>query len=90
VQSFRFIASLVKEGEYNERREYGSGHAEGSTVTEGEEMESKMLDLQAVARDLYQTGLDLGLTPAEAALLISEMALPLLVCNEAEEEFAAG
>jgi hypothetical protein len=65
-------------------------NAEGSTVTEGEEMESKMLDLQAVARDLYQTGLDLGLTPAEAALLISEMALPLLVCNEGEEEFTAG
>jgi hypothetical protein len=67
-----------------------SMNAEGGTVMEGEEMESKMLDLQAVARDLYQTGLDLGLTPAEAALLISEMALPLLVCNEAEEEFAAG
>ena len=65
-------------------------NAKGSTVTEGEEMESKMLDLQAVARDLYQTGLDLGLTPAEAALLISEMALPLLVCNEGEEEFTAG
>jgi hypothetical protein len=43
-----------------------------------------------MARDLYQTGLDLGLTPAEAALLISEMALPLLVCNEDEEEFTAG
>jgi hypothetical protein len=65
-------------------------NAEVSTVTEGEEMESNMLDLQAMARDLYQTGLDLGLTPAEAALLISEMALPLLVCNEGEEEFAAG
>ena len=65
-------------------------NARGSTVMEGEEMESKMLDLQAVARDLYQTGLDMGLTPAEAALLISEMALPLLVCNEGEEEFAAG
>ncbi len=65
-------------------------NAKGSTVMEGEEMESKMLDLQAIARDLYQTGLDLGLTPAEAALLISEMALPLLVCNEGEEEFAAG
>jgi hypothetical protein len=65
-------------------------NAEGSTVTEREEMESKMLDLQAMARDLYQTGLDLGLTPAEAALLISEMALPLLVCNEGEEEFTAG
>lgn len=65
-------------------------NAEGNTVTEGEEMESKMLDLQAMARDLYQTGLDLGLTPAEAALLISEMALPLLVCNEGEEEFTAG
>jgi hypothetical protein len=65
-------------------------NAEGSTVTEGEEMENKVLDLQAVARDLYQTGLDLGLTPAEAALLISEMALPLLVCNEGEEEFTAG
>jgi hypothetical protein len=65
-------------------------NAEGSTVTEGEEMGSKMLDLQAMARDLYQTGLDLGLTPAEAALLISEMALPLLVCNEDEEEFTAG
>jgi hypothetical protein len=65
-------------------------NAEGSTVTESEEMESKVLDLQAVARDLYQTGLDLGLTPAEAALLISEMALPLLVCNEGEEEFTAG
>jgi hypothetical protein len=65
-------------------------NAEGSTVTEGEKMESKMLDLQAVARDLYQTGLDLGLTPAEAALLISEMALPLLVCNEGEEEFTTG
>ena len=65
-------------------------NAEGSTVVEGEEMESKMLDLQAMARDLYQTGLDLGLTPAEAALLISEMALPLLVCNEDEEEFTAG
>ena len=65
-------------------------NAAGSTVTEGEEMGSKMLDLQAMARDLYQTGLDLGLTPAEAALLISEMALPLLVCNEDEEEFTAG
>jgi hypothetical protein len=65
-------------------------NARGSTVMEGEEMESKMLDLQAIARDLYQTGLDMGLTPAEAALLISEMALPLLVCNEGEEEFAAG
>ena len=65
-------------------------NAEVSTVTEGDEMESNMLDLQAMARDLYQTGLDLGLTPAEAALLISEMALPLLVCNEGEEEFAAG
>jgi hypothetical protein len=65
-------------------------NAAGSTVTEGEEMENKMLDLQAMARDLYQTGLDLGLTPAEAALLISEMALPLLVCNEDEEEFTAG
>jgi hypothetical protein len=65
-------------------------NAAGSTVTEGEEMENKMLDLQAMARDLYQTGLDLGLTPAEAALLISEMALPLLVCNEGEEEFTAG
>jgi hypothetical protein len=65
-------------------------NAEGSTVTEGEEMENKVLDLQAVARDLYQTGLDLGLTPAEAALLISEMALPLLVCNEGEKEFTAG
>jgi hypothetical protein len=65
-------------------------NAIGSTVMEGEEMESKMLDLQAIARDLYQTGLDMGLTPAEAALLISEMALPLLVCNEGEEEFAAG
>jgi len=65
-------------------------NAKGSTVMEGEEMESKMLDLQAIARDLYQTGLDMGLTPAEAALLISEMALPLLVCNEGEEEFAAG
>lgn len=65
-------------------------NAKGSTVMEGEGMENKMLDLQAIARDLYQTGLDLGLTPAEAALLISEMALPLLVCNEAEEEFAAG
>jgi hypothetical protein len=65
-------------------------NAEVGTVMEGEGMESKMLDLQAIARDLYQTGLDLGLTPAEAALLISEMALPLLVCNEGEEEFAAG
>jgi hypothetical protein len=65
-------------------------NAEVGTVLEGEGMESKMLDLQAIARDLYQTGLDLGLTPAEAALLISEMALPLLVCNEGEEEFAAG
>ena len=65
-------------------------NAEVGTVMESEGMESKMLDLQAIARDLYQTGLDLGLTPAEAALLISEMALPLLVCNEVEEEFAAG
>ena len=30
----------------------------------------------ALARNLYQTGLDLGLTPAEAALLVVEIELP--------------
>ena len=64
--------------------------AEKSTATEGEEMESMMLNLQALARELYQTGLDLGLTPAEAALLTSEMSLPLLVSNEGEGDLAAG
>ena len=34
------------------------------------------MTLSTVVEDLYQTGLDLGLTPAEAALLVSEMALP--------------
>lgn len=64
--------------------------AERGTVTEGEEMESMMLNLQTLARELYQTGLDLGLTPAEAALLTSEMSLPLLVSNEGQGDLAAG
>ena len=39
-------------------------------------MSAEEMTLSTVVEDLYQTGLDLGLTPAEAALLVSEMALP--------------
>ena len=35
----------------------------------------RKINLKALARDLYQTGLALGLTPDEAALLMSEMEL---------------
>ena len=41
-------------------------------------MSAEEVNLNTVAEDLYQTGLDLGLTPAEAALLVSEMALPYI------------
>ena len=47
-------------------------------ISEGKEpgTSAEEVNLSTVAEDLYQTGLDLGLTPTEAALLVSEMALP--------------
>lgn len=47
-----------------------------STGAENVELDVDKVNLKALARDLYQTGLALGLTPDEAALLTSEMELP--------------
>ena len=52
-----------------------AAEADSPEVTETG-MSAEKVNLTTVAKDLYQTGLDLGLTPAEAALLVSEMALP--------------
>ena len=49
--------------------------AEASTEMENVETDVRKVNLKALARDLYQTGLALGLTPDEAALLMSEMEL---------------
>jgi hypothetical protein len=66
--------------------EAGTPSAGRGTAAEGEEMRVKKLNLKTLARELYQMGLDLGLTPDEAALLTSEMELPF-IGNEGEGDF---
>lgn len=43
-----------------------------------------------MARNLYQVGLDLGLTPDEAAMLTAETRLPVFVSEKSQEEFKQG
>ena len=40
-------------------------------------MDANKVNLKKLARELYQKGLDLGLTPDEAARLSTTMALPV-------------
>ena len=49
-------------------------------------MDANKVNLKKLARDLYQIGLDLGLTPDEAARLTTTMALPFSTTSTAGKE----
>jgi hypothetical protein len=49
-------------------------------------MDANNVNLKKLARDLYQVGLDLGLTPDEAARLTTTMALPFSSTRTVVEE----
>jgi hypothetical protein len=49
-------------------------------------MDANKVNLKKLARDLYQIGLDLGLTPDEAARLTTTMALPFFSTSTVVEE----
>ncbi len=46
--------------------------------------------LKTMARNLYQMGLDLELTPDEAAMLTAETRLPTFVSEKGQKEFKRG
>lgn len=65
--------------------------AKADTVAERKKgPKTNTVNLKALARDLYQVGLDLGLPPDEAALLTSETKLPAFINKEGEAEFKEG
>ena len=49
-------------------------------------MDANKVNLKKLARDLYQIGLDLGLTPDEAARLTTVLALPFFSTSTVAEE----
>ena len=49
-------------------------------------MDANKVNLKKLARDLYQIGLDLGLTPDEAARLTTTMALPFFSTSTVVKE----
>jgi hypothetical protein len=49
-------------------------------------MDAHKVNLKKLARDLYQIGLDLGLTPDEAAHLTTTMELPFLGTGTVSKE----
>lgn len=67
----------------------GSG-IEAVATKRSEEMDVNAVNLKALARSLYQMGLDIGLAPDEAALVTSKTRLPAFITKEDEREFKEG
>jgi hypothetical protein len=67
----------------------GSG-IEAVATKRSEEMNINAVNLKALARSLYQMGLDIGLAPDEAALVTSKTRLPAFITKEDEREFKEG
>ena len=67
----------------------GSG-IEAVATKRSKEMDVNAVNLKALARSLYQMGLDIGLAPDEAALVTSKTRLPAFITKEDERKFKEG